>query len=271
MLLLAAGLAWGLGPWSRAEAQQDSGWFMTEAARYYNGVGRAVNYELALRLYRKVAESGNAEAQYILGGMYYHGIGTTRDEREAVMWLLQAAEAGKSTSLSRYILGYSYLKGELMPQNYAEARRWYGLAAAAGYRQAKNDLAFMHYNGLGGDRDLRQALTLYESAALQGDAQAQYNMGLMHATGSGTELDRVKGYAWFSLAASQGNSGATSARNGMIADMSWDELTRAQDLSMALFRRIEELAPAPSAVSATANEGAEGAEVLQPSPLDALP
>ncbi|OQX20241.1 MAG: hypothetical protein BWK76_02030 [Desulfobulbaceae bacterium A2] len=263
-------LALLLGPQSLASAQMDSGWLMTEAARYYNGVGRAVNYEMALRLYRQVAETGDAQAQYIAGGMYFRGIGTTRDEREAFKWLLQAAEGGKATDLSQYILGYTYFMGELVPKNYAEARRWYGLAAAAGHRQAKNDLAFMHYNGFGGSRDFARALALYESAALQGDAQAQYNLGIMHASGSGIELDRVKGYAWYSLAASQGNSGAISARNAMVGDMSRDELARAQALSVDLFRRVEELNP-PPAPAATSETAAEAGEVLQPSPLEAQP
>ena len=99
-----------------------------------------------------------------------------------------------------------YLRGQTVPQNYLEAKKWLMQAAEQGNMTAQTDLAYMLYNGLGGERDYAKALELYERAALQGNALAQANTGLMYATGTGTDIDRAKGYAWYSLAASRGNT-----------------------------------------------------------------
>jgi len=85
-------------------------------------------------------------------------------------------------------------------------------------------------------------LELYEKAALQGDPMAQANTGLMYATGTGTDTDKAKGYAWYSLAASRGNTVAAINRNNLMADMSWEELNRAQAISVDLYRQVEKMA-----------------------------
>ena len=41
---------------------------------------------------RKVAEQGDAEAQYNLGIMYANGRGVTQDDKEAVTWFRKGAE-----------------------------------------------------------------------------------------------------------------------------------------------------------------------------------
>ena len=81
---------------------------------------------------------------------------------------------------------------------------------------------------------IKKALELYEKAALQGDILAQANTGLMYATGTGTSTDKARGYAWYSLAASQGNTVAAINRNNLMIDMSWEELNRAQAISLEL-------------------------------------
>lgn len=43
---------------------------------------------------KKVAEQGDAEAQFNLGKCYYHGDGVNRDLKEAVYWFRKAAEQG---------------------------------------------------------------------------------------------------------------------------------------------------------------------------------
>jgi TPR repeat protein len=71
---------------------------------------------------------------------------------------------------------------------------------------------------------------------------AQANTGLMYATGTGTETDKARGYAWYSLAASRGNTVAAINRNNLMMEMSWDELNRAQAISLQLYREVERMA-----------------------------
>ncbi|MDR2549354.1 MAG: sel1 repeat family protein [Desulfobulbus sp.] len=212
-----------------------------EAYRAYYGVNQPVNYTLALQLYLQAAERGDAEAQFVAGGMLYQGQGADPDKRNGFKWLLAAAEQGKVSPESLAIIGAMYLRGSTVPQNYLEAKKWLAKAAAQGNLAAQNDLAYLYYNGLGGDRDYKKALELYEKAAFQGDAMAQANTGLMYATGTGTDTDKAKGYAWYSLAASRGNAGAAVNRNNLMMNMSWEELNRAQALSLELYRQVEKM------------------------------
>jgi uncharacterized protein len=52
------------------------------------------DYATALRLWRPLAEQGNAYAQYNLGLMYDYGTGVAQDYREAAKWYRLAAVRG---------------------------------------------------------------------------------------------------------------------------------------------------------------------------------
>lgn len=52
------------------------------------------NVEMALEWYHKAAEKGSAEAKYILGNMYEHGVGVPQDSIKALRWYLRAAKQG---------------------------------------------------------------------------------------------------------------------------------------------------------------------------------
>lgn len=240
-VLLLAALLLGAETIRAADIDETVIRLKVEAYRNYYGKGRPLNRMRALQLYRQAAARGDAEAQFIVGGMLYQGQGIDPDRRNGFKWLLKAAEQGNSSPESLNIIGGHYLRGQFVPQNYLEAKKWLTKAAAQGNISAQNDLAYLHYHGLGGERDYGKALELYEKAALQGDVLAQANLGLMHATGTGTVTDRALGYAWYSLAASRGNTMASLNRGTLMAEMSWEELNRAQALSVELYRRVEQM------------------------------
>ena len=223
--------------------------------RAYYGLDEPVNLERALYFYRQAAEKGDAEAQYIYGGMLFQGQGTDPDRRGGFKWLMQAAEGGKNTPESLGIIGTMYLRGATVPQNFLEAKKWLSQAAEQGNMAAQVDLAYMYYNGLAGERDYARALLLYEKAALQGDPMAQANAGLMYATGTGTGIDRARGYAWYSLAASRGNTTAALQRNDLMGEMSWEELSQAQAISLDLYRRVEKIKQPKLIAPKSAGEG----------------
>ncbi len=212
---------------------------MAQAYRYYNGIGRPVNYTKALRLYLQIARQGDPRAQFVVGGMYYKGQGTEPDHRLGFFWLLKADEQGVSSPESLSIIGTMYLQGIGVPQNYQEAWEYLKRAADLGDVTAKKNLAYMYYNGLTGKPDYEQALQLYKEAAFLGDEVSQSNVGMMYAEGMGAGVDRVRAYAWYSLAASQGNLAAVAARNTLMLRMNWQELNRAQALSVRLFKEME--------------------------------
>ncbi len=58
-----------------------------------------------------------------------------------------------------------YGKGLGVPQDFAEAVKWYHKAAEQGYAKAQNNLGFMYKNGLGVPRDYVQAYIWLNIAA----------------------------------------------------------------------------------------------------------
>jgi TPR repeat protein len=61
---------------------------------YYNGLGVKENHAEAAIWIHKAAEQGNPEAQYVIGQMYYNGLGVKEDHAEAIIWFRKAAKQG---------------------------------------------------------------------------------------------------------------------------------------------------------------------------------
>jgi hypothetical protein len=73
------------------------------------------------------AEVGDAEALYDLGVMYANGRGVPEDDAEAVRWYRLAADQGNA--MAQALLGARYWTGQGVPQDYVQAHMWYNLAA----------------------------------------------------------------------------------------------------------------------------------------------
>lgn len=80
-MLCAAGNAW-------------AGDFEDGHAAYMHG-----DVETALRLWVPIAEQGNADAQYMLGLMYFNGRVVPKDEPQAAKWLQLAAAQGNADAI----------------------------------------------------------------------------------------------------------------------------------------------------------------------------
>jgi TPR repeat protein len=209
------------------------------AQKYYWGAGVQQNYTKALQLYLQAAEQGDTEAQFIAGGMYYRGMGTPQDLNRAFSLLYGAAVKGNSTPQSQRILGQFFLTGQIIPQNYAEAMKWYTLAAENGDSESQSELAVLYFTGRGGVQDLEKAFFWFEKSARQGLAVAQYSLGIMYYTGSGVEnVDLIKAYGWFSLAAGQNHLDGIAARDYLQTVLSSDQLLEAQNYALQIFQEI---------------------------------
>lgn len=87
------------------------------------------DYAQAVKLYRPLAEKGNAEAQYVLGMMYRAGRGVERDNNEAKKWYQLAAEQGQP--MAQFYLGWIYARGgKSVPKDYVKAYMWISIAIA---------------------------------------------------------------------------------------------------------------------------------------------
>ena len=113
------------------------------------------------------------------------------------------ARAATGDALAQVNLGNMYRTGEGVPQDYAEAMRWYRLAADQGHAAAQTNLGVMYGTGEGVPQDYAEAMRWYRLAADQGHAAAQFNLGVMYTDGNGVPQDYVQAHMWFNLAASR--------------------------------------------------------------------
>ena len=97
---------------------------LSDATRVYN----TGDYEQDAKLYRPLAEKGNAEAQYVLGMMYRAGRGVERDNKEARKWYQLAAEQGHP--IAQFYLGWMHARGKGIPQDLVKAYMWVSIAIA---------------------------------------------------------------------------------------------------------------------------------------------
>ena len=151
------------------------------------------DFATAERLFRPLAEHGNAIAQYNLGVMYY--------------------------------------KGEGVPQSYPDAVFWYRHAAWQGDASAQLSLGLMYYNGQGTLQSYAEALTWFRKAADQGSAQAQINLGAIYANGQGVPQDYIHAHMWLSLAAAKSETRAVELRDIVAAKMTAAQIAEAQKLA----------------------------------------
>lgn len=139
----------------------------TEGANAYN----AKNYALALKEVTPLAKKGHADAQHLLGLMYYMGRGVARDYKQALTWHRKAAMQGKSDA--QYVVGAMYYTGNAVPQDHKTAISWFRKAAEQGHAEAQHALGLMYrYQAAGMPQDVVLAYMLWNLAAASGNANA---------------------------------------------------------------------------------------------------
>jgi len=107
-----------------------------------NGLGTDKDPDAALKLYKYVAHAGLPTAQYDLGMMLLNGEDGPPDPKAALPWLWRAAEADHP--LAQFQLGQMYEKGDVLPQNYFQAKLLYAAAAARGDKRALERLSYLN-------------------------------------------------------------------------------------------------------------------------------
>ena len=81
------------------------------------------------------AKQGAAYAQFNLGVMYDNGDGIPENDAEAVKWYRKAADQGHAKAQSN--LGVMYYNGDGVPENHVRAYVWLSMAKTQGYESAK--------------------------------------------------------------------------------------------------------------------------------------
>ena len=88
----------------------------------------------------------------------------------------------------------------------------------------------MYNNGQGVVQDYAEAVRWYKLAAVQGDVSAQIYLGASYATGEGVMQDYVRAHMWYNLSAVK-NSSAAVFRDIIAKKMTSQQITQAQKLA----------------------------------------
>jgi TPR repeat protein len=102
--------------------------------RCYSGVWVPRDVERAAEYYRKAAEYGDPDAQYLVGRCYDSGIGLPKNDAEATAWYSRAARGGNAEA--QYRLGLAYERGSGIGKNLLQSYIWLNRAASSGMEKA---------------------------------------------------------------------------------------------------------------------------------------
>ena len=128
----------------------------------------------------------------------------------ALTWYKKAADEGSPDAMS--IIGDIYYIGENgVEQDYAEAFKWYSIAANLGYNMAKVKQALMLYRGRGIRQNLPRAFKIFSELSrtredfgpfspLRFNSVARYYSALMRENGEGCDKDPLDALERYKLA-----------------------------------------------------------------------
>ena len=156
--------------------------------------------------YEKLAEQGDAEAQFNLGWMYSKGRGVLKNISKSFYWYEKSAEQGYTDAQNN--LGFMYLQVQGDPKNHEKAFEWYKKAAKQGHADAQYNVGMMYSVGQGVLKNVDKAFEWYKKSAEQGHADAQLNVGWMYSQGLGIPKSDNKAFEWYKKSAEQGDSQA---------------------------------------------------------------
>jgi localization factor PodJL len=172
------------------------------------------------------AKNGDPLALFEIGARYTEGRGVKNDFAEAAKWYRLAADKG--LAVAQYRLANFLEKGTGVAPSIGEAKRYYEMAATAGNASAMHNLAVIHASGKDGAQDYAKAVEWFTKAADHGVSDSQFNLAILSARGNGTSQDLVASYKWFAIAAKGGDTDAAQKRDEVANALKPDQLERAR-------------------------------------------
>jgi hypothetical protein len=176
----------------------------------------------AATLFKPLAESGNAIAQYRMGLLYSQGLELEPDYRVALQWYMRAAEANNADAQRE--LGLLYSSGRGVRQNFKQAVNWFRQSAEQGDALAQFHLGKMHADGTGVPKDYKLAEYWYRKSATQGYAAAQFELGQCFLNGSCSKRDEKAALGWLDQAMGNAVDAPSRERYASQRDMLAEQL-----------------------------------------------
>ncbi|MEA1898796.1 MAG: tetratricopeptide repeat protein [Bacteroidota bacterium] len=124
---------------------------------------------------------------------------------------LEKAKSGDAQA--QFELGIVYFEGNDVDKNYEKAMIWFEKSGSQGNANAQNKLGFMYLLGRGVEKDMKLAAFWYRKAAVQGNTTAQIKLGFMYIHGNGVNKDLYKASHWIEKAYKSGDIQAENIWN----------------------------------------------------------
>ena len=181
------------------------------------------DYATAFRIWKPLADNGNAEAQFNLAILYERGLGVRRDMSEAFELCHLAAAQGLPQA--EVELGRMYARGWGTAQRFGEALQWFEKAADQGDPDGERNVGWLYDQGYGVVRDYKIAAKYYQLAADHGNADGQFALAELYLYGNGVRKDPVQAYCLLTRAAT-GNEKAASEIARLNQKLSADQVAQ---------------------------------------------
>ncbi len=145
---------------------------------------------------------GDSEAQSVLGDVYARGELRPQDWSMAKRWYEEAAN--KDNTYAQYMLGLIYQLGLTGPTDAAQANHWYTRADShQNAPRAKRLVAQFFADYDNPHYNPEQAFRWYQAAGNAGDVEAQDTMGDIYLEGQWVQQDILSAVKWYGKGAAQ--------------------------------------------------------------------
>lgn len=201
--------------YEKAATQNYSSAYYGLANLYFFGKGVDTNYEKAKDLYIKANNLGNKTAADMIGRVYYLGNnGISKNYTLARKWFKRGAENGVINS--QYMYAYMCENKLGGSENFYEAKKWYQKAALNGKSDAMQRLGNLYFLGKGGAKSEKKSFYWFEKAAKAGDDEGQRRLGISYYYGIGTGKSKSSARLWLKKACEQNNQRACTQLKDLL-------------------------------------------------------
>ena len=170
------------------------------------------DFAAAMTLYRMAAENKDSKIQAAaknrVGILYERAFGVPQDYAEALKWFQEAAAL--SNGFAQGNIGDYYFFGIGRARSFPKALRWYRMAAEKNVPLGVNQIGWIYLHGLGVDQNTFEARRWYLKGAMLGSPTAEYQLGWIYAHVA--PLDYSEAMKWYQKAATRGDA---TARNNV--------------------------------------------------------